>query len=174
MMAAAGVSAPEATVCALIEDIFGALGFTDAERGVLTEVLLEASRAGYHSHGVMRIPTFAEDTRAGLIAPAVAPVVVHETAAAAMIDARHCLGPVSAVFAVEHATAKAQSVGIGCAAVQGGNDIARLGAYVGGPARNGLITLPPGQRCRRRRLCRALRQCRALPQHQPAGLRHPA
>ena len=51
-----GVNAPESTVVLLIEDIFGALGFTGPERAVLTETLLEASRAGYHSHGVMRIP----------------------------------------------------------------------------------------------------------------------
>ena len=140
-MAQAGVSAPEATVCALIEDIFGALGFTAQERAVLTETLLEASRAGYHSHGVMRIPTFAEDTRAGLIAPAVAPAVVHETAAAAMIDARRCLGPVSCVFAVEQASARARAAGIGCSAVRNGNDVARLGAYVAAPARAGLMTL---------------------------------
>ena len=140
-MSQTGVSAPEATVCALIEDIFGALGFTAQERAVLTETLLEASRAGYHSHGVMRIPTFAEDTRAGMIAPAVAPVVVHETAAAAMIDARRCLGPASCVFAVEQASARARVQGIGCAAVRNGNDVARLGAYVGGPAREGLMTL---------------------------------
>ena len=140
-MAEAGVSAPEATVCALIGDIFGALGFTRPERAVLTETLLEASRAGYHSHGVMRIPTFAEDTQAGLIAPAVAPVVVHETHAAAMIDARRCLGPVSTRFAVEQAAAKARAAGIGCAAVRNGNDVARLGAYVAAPAYAGLMTL---------------------------------
>ena len=140
-MAPAGVSAPETTVCALIEDIFGALGFSRPERAVLAETLLEASRVGYHSHGVMRIPTFAEDTRAGLIAPATAPVVVHETQAAAMIDARRCLGPVSAVFAVEHAVARARQAGIGCAAVRNGNDIARLGAYVAAPAYAGLMTL---------------------------------
>ncbi len=140
-MAHTGVIAPEATVCALIEDIFGALGFTALERAVLTETLLEASRAGYHSHGVMRIPTFAEDTRAGMIAPAMAPVVVHETAAAAMIDARRCLGPASCVFAAERAAAKARAQGVGCAAVRNGNDVARLGAYVGGPAREGLMTL---------------------------------
>ena len=108
---------------------------------MLTETLLEASRAGYHSHGVMRIPTFAEDTQAGIIAPAVAPVVVHETEAAAMIDARRCLGSASCVFAVEQAGAKARAQGIGCAAVRNGNDVARLGAYVGAPARDGLITL---------------------------------
>ena len=140
-MAQAGVSAPESTVCALIENIFGTLGFMADECAVLTETLLEASRAGYHSHGVMRIPTFAEDTQAGMIEPAVAPVVVHETEAAAMIDARRCLGPVSCVFAVEQAVARARAAGIGCAAVHNGNDVARLGSYVGAPARDGLMTL---------------------------------
>ena len=140
-MSETGVSAPEPVVCALIDDIFGALGFTADERAVLTETLLEASRAGYHSHGVMRIPTFAENTQDGMIVPAAAPVVAHETEAAAMIDARRCLGPVSCVFAVEKASAKARAQGIGCAAVRNGNDVARLGAYVGAPAREGLMTL---------------------------------
>ena len=33
-MAEAGVNAPESAVCALIDDIFGALGFTADERAV--------------------------------------------------------------------------------------------------------------------------------------------
>jgi uncharacterized oxidoreductase len=136
-----GVTAPEATVRALIEDIFGALGFTTDERAVLAETLLEASRAGYHSHGVMRIPTFVGDTRAGMITPAASPAIVNETAAAVLIDAHRCLGPISTAFAIESATAKAREAGIGCALVKNGNDVARLGAYVGAPARDGLITL---------------------------------
>ena len=141
MAPGAGVCAPESTVRALIEDVFGALGFTARECAVLAGTLLEASRAGYHSHGAMRIPTFVDDTRAGRIVPAAAPAVVRETAAAVLIDARRCLGPVSTVFAIERAAAKARREGIGCAAVRNGNDVARLGAYVGGPARDGLMTL---------------------------------
>ena len=64
-MTETGVSAPEPTVCALIEDIFGALGFTAGESAVLTETLLEASRAGYHSHGVMRIRPSRRTRRTG-------------------------------------------------------------------------------------------------------------
>ncbi len=135
------VKASEATVRGMIGDIFGALGFTVAEQVILADTLLEASRAGYASHGVVRIPIFVEDTRAGVILPAVAPVVTHETAAVVIVDARHCLGPVSTVFAIENATAKARHAGVGCAAVHNGNDIACLGSYVGGPARDGLITL---------------------------------
>ena len=135
------VRAAEAAVRCLIGEIFGALGFTAAERAILADTLLEASRAGYSSHGVVRIPIFVEDTRAGFIAPAVAPVVVQETAASVLVDARHCLGPVSTAFAVEQAAAKARRSGVGCAAVRNGNDIACLGSYVGGPARDGLIAL---------------------------------
>ena len=143
---------------------------------MLTETLLEASRAGYHSHGVMRIPTFAEDTQAGMIAPATLPAVVHETQAAAMIDARRCLGPVSAVFAVvEQASARARQQGIGCAAVRNGNDVARLGGLcrrTGGAT--GLDHPAAGQRPRAAAACVAPFGSRgALPQHQSPGLRHP-
>ena len=135
------IKAAEATVRRMIGEIFRALGFTAAERAILADTLLEASRAGYASHGVARIPIFVEDTRAGVILPAMAPVVTHETAAAVVIDAHHCLGPVSTVFAIERAAARARQVGVGCAAVRNGNDMACLGSYVGGPARDGLITL---------------------------------
>ena len=74
MVDSQGVMAPETTIRALIEDIFAALGFTSGERAVLAETLLEASRAGYPSHGVMRIPTYVGNTRAGMITPAVEPV----------------------------------------------------------------------------------------------------
>ena len=98
---ASEIRAAEATVRGMIGDIFSALGFTAAERAILADTLLEASRAGYASHGVVRIPIFVEDTRVGVITPAVAPVVTHEMAAAVVVDARHCLGPVSTVFAIE-------------------------------------------------------------------------
>ena len=135
------VSASETTVRTLIEDIFGALGFTADEQTMLAEVLLDASRRGNAAHGVARIPVYFDHTREGMIRPAVVPVVTGETTAATVIDARHCLGAVSTVFAIERATAKARQAGIGCATVRNGNDIGRLGSYVDGPARDGLITL---------------------------------
>ena len=91
-----------------------------------------------------------------------------------MIDARRCLGPVSCVFAVEQASAKARAQGIGCAAVRNGNDVGpsrRLRGWAGARRPDDAAA---GERCRRRRLRRALRQRSALPQHQSARLRHPA
>ena len=141
MVEPGGVTVSETTVRSLIRDVFGALGCTGLECAMLAETLIRASRAGYPSHGLMRIPIFVDDIRSGAIRPAVAPVVVRETVAAVLVDARRCLGPVSAAFAVERATARARSAGIGCAAVRNGNDVGRLGGYVEGPARDGLVTL---------------------------------
>ncbi len=136
-----GVRASVETVRALIDDCFGALGYTPQERAAIAEILLEASLAGYDSHGVMRIPTYVEDTRAGLIAPAVAPVITHETAASARLDARRCHGIVSTAEAIRIAGEKARALGIGCVGVYNGNDVARLGSHVVAPAHAGLITL---------------------------------
>ena len=135
------VSVPEATVRTLVEDIFGAFGFTTDEQTLLAEVSLDASRRGHAAHGVARIPTYVDHIRDGMIKPAVVPVVTGETTAATVIDARHCLGAVSTVFAIEHATAKARQAGVGCATVRNSNDIGCLGSYLGAPARDGLITL---------------------------------
>ncbi len=141
-MAEAGqFQASEATVRGMIGDIFGALGFSSGQRAILADTLIEASRAGYASHGVVRIPIFVEDTQAGVISSAAEPVVMHESAATVVVDARRCLGPVSTVFAIEHAAAKARQAGIGCASVRNGNDIACLGSYVGRLAREGLISM---------------------------------
>ena len=135
------VSVPELTVRSLVEDVFGAFGFTTDEQTLLADVLLDASRRGHAAHGVARIPRYVNLVRNGVIRPAVAPVVTRETTAATMIDARYCLGAVSTVFAIEHASAKARQAGVGCATVHNANDMACLGSYVGGPARDGLITL---------------------------------
>ena len=136
-----GVILSETTVRALIRDIFGAIGYDAGECRLLAESLLDGSRAGYHAHGVMRIPVYVDDTRAGTLIPGAVPVVTHESPAAVAIDAQHCLGQVACVFAIEQATAKARQAGIGCAAVRNANDVACLGSYLDKPARDGLISI---------------------------------
>lgn len=136
-----GLVLSEATVVLLIDEIFGALGYGALERRLLAESLLDASRAGYPPHGVMRIPVYVEDTRAGTLIPGAHPTITHQTPSAVAIDGRHCLGQVACVFAIEQAAAQARQTGIGCAAVRNSNDPACLGSYVHKPANAGLITM---------------------------------
>ncbi len=131
----------EATFRTLINDIFGALGYNAEECLLLAQSLLDGSRAGYPSHGIMRVPVYVDDTRAGTLQPGAVPIVTHEMPAAVAIDGRRCLGQVASVFAIEQAASKARQAGIGCAAVRNANDFACLGSYLDKPVRNGLITV---------------------------------
>lgn len=139
-MSEQGVRVSEATLRALIADIFGGLGFTGHECAVLADTLLEASLAGYDSHGVIRIPMYWDDVAAGRTKPGITPKIIFETPATARIDAGYCMGPVSASLAVEKACEKAAALGIGAVGVMRGSDVARLGGYVARAAGKGFLT----------------------------------
>lgn len=139
-MSEQGVIVSEATLRALIADIFGGLGFTTDECVALAETLLEASLAGYDSHGVIRIPMYWDDVAAGRTKPGITPKIIHETPATARIDAGYCMGPVSATLAVETACEKAAALGIGAAGIMRGSDVGRLGGYVARAASKGFLT----------------------------------
>ena len=134
-----GVIASEETLRALITDIFTGLGFSAAECAVLADTLVDASLAGYDSHGVIRVGIFFDDVRAGRTKPGVAPRIIHETPAVARIDAGYGPGPVSAMMAVDLACEKARTLGIGAVGVVRGSDVASLGTYVARAAEKGFL-----------------------------------
>lgn len=111
----------------------------DTERVVAA--LMEATLAGYDSHGVMRVPRYAAALARREIDPAGRFSILSETPAVAHVDAGNGLGPVTATRAVELACAKARTIGIGCVSTRNSNDIGRLGSYVGKPAQEGLLTI---------------------------------
>jgi uncharacterized oxidoreductase len=125
----------------LLETIFRRLCVPEAELAIVVDALLEASLAGYDSHGVMRVPVFVDGIREGSMVPGAGIRILREGASAAHLDANRCLGPVGAVHAVRTAVEKAAATGIGCVTVINGNDVARLGSYVAEPARAGFLVL---------------------------------
>ncbi len=125
----------------LTEIIFRRVGVPEAEVQVLADTLMEASLAGYPSHGVMRIPRYVDAIRRGDIVPGATIEVVEETVSVARLDAHQAPGPVSAVRAVRLATDKAAATGVGVVTVVNGNDVARLGSYLEAPVRAGFLLL---------------------------------
>lgn len=123
----------------LTQAIFRRLDVPEAEVQVLADTLMEASLAGYPSHGVMRVPRYVDAIRRGDIVPGAAIEVLEETASMARLDAHQAPGPVSAVHAVRLATRKAAAGGVGVVTVVNGNDVARLGSYLDGPVRAGFL-----------------------------------
>ena len=122
-------------------EIFARAGVSAEERETVVEVLLEATMAGYLSHGIMRVPLYVEAIRKGRIHPGVRPRVLRRSASALHLDAGHGLGPVTATEAVGQATEMAASSGVGCVSVVRAADVARLGSYVIEPAREGFVCL---------------------------------
>lgn len=125
----------------LTSEVFLRLGLAPADVEVVSATLLEASLAGYDSHGLMRIAVYAEDIRAGRVDVTARPRVLRESAASALLDGAWAIGPVTAAHAVTLAGVKARAVGVGCVAARRCNDLARLGAYVRAPAEQGLLSL---------------------------------
>jgi hydroxycarboxylate dehydrogenase B len=111
------------------------------ERDTVVDTLLEASLSGYHSHGIMRVPMYAEGIRQGSMVPDAVPTVLNETESAIHLDANFGLGPVTAVESVARAVDKAGVTGVGCVSVINANDVARLGSYMAEPALRGYIAL---------------------------------
>ena len=125
----------------LMGEIFARAGVPAEEREIVVEVLLEATMAGYLSHGIMRVPLYVEAIRNGRILPGVRTRVLRRSPSALHLDAGHGLGPVSATEAVGQATGMAAQSGVGCVSVVRAADVARLGSYVIEPAREGFVCL---------------------------------
>ena len=126
---------------ALMVDILTALDVPDDECAIVVNSFMEATLAGYDSHGIMRIPMYFADIRSGQMVPGASFDTVTETPASALLDANYGLGPVVAERAVAVACDKARQTGIGCVSVTRSNEIARLGVYVREPALAGLVTV---------------------------------
>ena len=135
------VAVESAILAALMRDIFQGLQVSVQEGALVAEILLEASLAGYDSHGIMRIPMYAAGISSGTIVPGAGVEVLRETTASALLDARAGLGPVAAVAAVDLAIEKATESGVGCVSVVNCNDVARLGGYMVKPAEAGLMAI---------------------------------
>lgn len=125
----------------LMHDVFVSLGVAVDDVQIVADALLEASLSGYDAHGVMRVPRYAAELRAGKIAAQGAFTILRESAASAYVDAGQALGPVTASRAIDLACAKAAVTGIGCVSTKNSNDIGRLGSYLRKPALRGFITL---------------------------------
>ena len=125
----------------VMADILTALGVPDDECAIVTSSFMEATLAGYDSHGIMRIPMYFDDIRSGNMVPGASLDTLTETPASALLDANYGLGPVVAERALAVACDKARQTGIGCVSVTRSNEIARLGVYVREPALAGLVTV---------------------------------
>lgn len=119
--------------------IFDAVGSPHSESKAVSEILVSSNLAGHDSHGVIRIPDYANSVREGALKPGAPFEIIHETSALAVVDAHHGWGMVSAKKAMQLAMAKARETGVGTVVVRNGMHIGRLGEYSTMAAEAGMI-----------------------------------
>lgn len=78
-----------------IARIFGQLGVPDADAVIASGHLVEADLRGVHSHGVIRVPTYVKELRAGLINPRPTISIVSDHGGQLVVDGDNALGQVA-------------------------------------------------------------------------------
>ena len=116
-----------------------ALGSPESAARTVAGHLVDANLAGHDSHGVIRLPQYAEQVAAGQILHAAQPSVLSDAPAAAVVDGGRTWGPVAANFATELLQSKANAAGFAGVGVRNAGHVGRLGAYVGALAEAGLV-----------------------------------
>jgi hydroxycarboxylate dehydrogenase B len=121
--------------------IFAALGCPPDDAQWIATLLVRANLRGHDSHGVIRIPQYAEWVRKGEVDPAARITVTRETPVTAVVDGRRGFGQVVARRGTEIAIAKALASGLSAVGLCNASHVGRLADYAEMAARAGLVGL---------------------------------
>ncbi len=119
--------------------VFAAAGTPEDLAAHVARHLVKANLSGHDSHGVIRIPAYVSQIKAGRIVADGRPIIVKEQAGAAVVDGQRGFGQVAASFALDVAIRKAGETGIGGVSIRHCNHIGRLGDYSEEAADRGYI-----------------------------------
>lgn len=120
---------PYETLEVFCRDVFVANGFTPEQSGQIVSVLLAADLCGFESHGVQRLVRYQKEIDMGWVDVRAIPETVFETPISAVLDARHAMGQLVGVQAMEMAIGKAKQSGIGIVSVRDSNHYGIAGYY---------------------------------------------
>nr|WP_256869064.1 Ldh family oxidoreductase [Sphingobium lactosutens] len=120
-------------------DLLERSGFTAAEAQEMANLLLWANLRGVDSHGVLRIPRYAEMLKLGLVRSDAQMTELHRTGAICVLDAGRAPGATAMNRAVGVATDLAARFGLGWCSVRGTSHAGAIGYFVQQLADRGLI-----------------------------------
>jgi uncharacterized oxidoreductase len=108
---------------------------------VVAEHLVECSRLGVHSHGLIRVPQYVRDIRAGEIDPRARPRRTRTRGAVSWVDGRCCFGQVGGIYCTQRAVGAASTHGAGLVVANRLGHTGRLGAYAELAGAQGFLVL---------------------------------
>jgi LDH2 family malate/lactate/ureidoglycolate dehydrogenase len=133
------LSAPE--LHGLCLDLLRALGTPEDLAAVVGEALVNANLTGHDSHGLIRMPAYAQTVRDGKVHPEARASVVRRQGATACVSAHRGWGQPGARLAAETAIAIAGEHGAGAVVLQESPHVGRLADYAEQIARAGHLAM---------------------------------
>ena len=125
----------------VVREILVAAGATGENADTVAAHLADANLVGHDSHGLLRIPDYAQRIEEGRIDPRARPIVAFERQAVARVDGRGTFGQVGAKFATETAIRLAREYGIGLVTMFNIGHSGRFGTYPEMAAREGMAAI---------------------------------
>jgi uncharacterized oxidoreductase len=104
-------------------------GSPSTHAGVVAGHLVENSRLGVHSHGLIRVPQYIGEIRSGLTNPRARPRRTRSRAAVSWVSGNAGFGQVGGIYSAHQAVAAAKTHGVGLVIATRLAHTGRLGAY---------------------------------------------
>ncbi|MCR4392434.1 MAG: Ldh family oxidoreductase [Candidatus Acetothermia bacterium] len=140
-MATETVYVPVEELKRFVFDVFVALGVSEEDAWICTDVLIASDLRGIESHGVSRLKMYYDWIKKGIVSPRVRFEVVREGPTTAVVDGHCGLGHVVAYRSMKFAIAKARAWGLGAVAARNSSHFGIAGYYALMAAREGMVGL---------------------------------
>lgn len=122
-------------------EIFVAVGSSPEEARRVAASLVGANLTGHDSHGVIRVPRYAEWVRSGDIVPNQQISVVTDMPVLAVVDGQHGFGQIVAPAATAIGIEKARAHGLSAVALRNAAHIGRVGEWAEQAAKADLVSI---------------------------------
>lgn len=124
---------------AFAETVVTQLGASPGAARTVAASLVEADRRGVHTHGVVRLPSYCAEARAGRITVTATPMVKAGEGPVATVDGGGGFGAVTGTEAMSQAVDRAERFGIGFVAAHGCTHFGAAAFYTLRAAERGLV-----------------------------------
>src|SRR5437867_4262212 len=114
---------------AFVADIFAAVGCSNEEGGRIGRYLVSANLSGHDSHGVVRVPRYASQKKAGTVLADVEVELVVDTPVIAVVDGKYGFGQTVTPQAVRIGIEKCKKNGLSAVTLRNAGHIGRVGKW---------------------------------------------
>jgi hydroxycarboxylate dehydrogenase B len=124
-----------------VADIFDAAGCSKEEGGRIGRYLVSANLSGHDSHGVVRVPRYASQKKAGTVTADVKVEVLVDTPVIAVVDGKYGFGQTVTPQAVRIGIEKCRKNGLSAVTLRNAGHVGRVGDWAEMAAAEGLVSI---------------------------------